>query len=76
MTWGGEAIAAIRKIVLLDERVTGLADRVGQLADSYAKLDRRLLRIDAKFELIERLASARPALPIRSAKPKRLKKKN
>jgi hypothetical protein len=76
VSWGGEAIAAIRKIVLLDERVAGLADRVGRLADSYAELDRRLLRIEAKFELIERFASARPALPIKSGKPKRLKKKN
>ena len=76
MTWGGEAVAAIRKIVLLEERVTGLADRVGRWADSYAELDRRLLRVEAKFELIELLASARPVLPAKSRKPKYVKKKN
>jgi hypothetical protein len=76
VTWAGEAVAAIRKIVLLDERVTRLADRVGKLADSYAELDRRLLRIEAKFELLERLAAARSALPAKPAKSKRLKKKN
>lgn len=76
MTWGGEGVAAIRKIVLFEERATGLADGVGRLADSYAELDRRSLRVEAKFELIERLASACPVLPAKPRKPKYLKKKN
>ena len=60
MSWAGEAVAAIRKIVLIEDRVAQLADRVDRLASSYAELDRRMLKIEAKFELIERLAASAP----------------
>jgi hypothetical protein len=67
VSWGGEAVAAIRKIVLSEDRVAQLADRVDRLANSYAALDRRMLKIEAKFELLERMAAATP----RSARPRR-----
>lgn len=60
MSWAGEAVAAIRKIVLIEDRVAQLADRVDRLASSYAELDRRMLKIEAKFELMERLAASAP----------------
>jgi len=72
VTWAGEALAAIRKIVLIEERVGALSEQVKRLADSYLELDRRLLRIEAKFELIERISGGqRKALPVRSAKKKK-----
>ena len=72
MTWAGEALAAIRKIVLIEERVGALSEQVKRLADSYLELDRRLLRIEAKFELIERISGGpRKALPARSAQKKK-----
>jgi transposase len=58
VTWAGEAVAAIRKIVLIEDRVAALTDQVKRLADAYTDLDRRLVRLEAKFELIERLGSA------------------
>jgi len=60
VSWASEAVGAIRKIVLIEDRVAQLADRVDRLASSYAELDRRMLRIEAKFELIERMASSAP----------------
>jgi hypothetical protein len=64
VTWAGEALAAIRKIVLIEERIGSLTDQVKVLADSYVELDRRLLRMEAKFELLENLSGRqRKALP-------------
>ena len=72
MTWAGEALAAIRKIILIEERVNALAEQVKRLADAYLELDRRLLKIEAKFELIERISGGqRKALPLRSAQKKK-----
>jgi hypothetical protein len=45
VTWAGEALAAIRKIVLIEERIGGLTEQVKVLADSYVELDRRLLKM-------------------------------
>ncbi len=75
MSWAGEAVAAIRKMVLIEDRMTGLTEQVRKLAESYSELDRRLLRVEAKFELIEHLGSLRrPALPAKSGKMKHSKK--
>ena len=75
MTWAGEALAAIRKIVLIEERIGSLTDQVKILADSYVELDRRLLKMEAKFELLETLSGrqrkALPSVSIRKRKPKR-----
>jgi hypothetical protein len=75
VTWAGEALAAIRKIVLIEERIGGLTEQVKVLADSYVELDRRLLKMEAKFELLENLsgrqAKALPASSSRNRKSKR-----
>ena len=75
MTWAGEALAAIRKIVLIEERIGSLSDQVKILADSYVELDRRLLRMEAKFELLESLSGRqRNALPAASSAKRRSKR--
>jgi hypothetical protein len=60
VSWAREAVAAIRKIILIEERIESLTEQVKLLADSYRDLDRRLLRIEAKFELIEKVATSAP----------------
>ena len=75
MTWAGEALGAIRKIILIEERVNALAEQVKRLADAYVELDRRLLRVEAKFELIERISGGqRKTLPARSEQKKKSSK--
>ena len=75
MTWAGEALAAIRKIVLIEERIGSLSDQVKILADSYVELDRRLLRMESKFELLESLSGRqRNALPAASSAKRKSKK--
>lgn len=59
MSWAGEAVAAIRKIVLIEDRVDRLTDQVKQIAETCQELDRRLVRLEAKFELIEKVATTR-----------------
>lgn len=64
MSWASDAYAAFRKIILLEDRVEGLTAQVKELASSYAELDRRLIRLEAKFELIGHVgAASRRALP-------------
>lgn len=72
MTWAGDALAAIRKIVLIEERIGRLSEQVKVLADSYVELDRRLLKMEAKFELLESLSGQRKVLPAASIKRKKL----
>jgi hypothetical protein len=69
MSWATDAYAAIRKIVLLEDRMENLTTQVSNLATAFADLDRRLIRLEAKFELLERMASpSRRALPEKSEK--------
>ena len=64
MSWPGEAFEALRQIILIDHRVTTLSDQVKDLAIKCQELDARLIRIEAKFELLERMAApSRRALP-------------
>ena len=64
MSWAGEVYAAIRKTILLEDRVENLTAQVKALANSYAEWDRRLIRLEAKFALIEHVVgAARRALP-------------
>jgi len=53
MSWAASAYAAIRKIILLEDRMETLAGQVDKLAASFADIDRRLIRLEAKFELLE-----------------------
>jgi prefoldin subunit 5 len=77
VSWAGEALAAIRKMVLIEDRINGLTEQIRKLAESHNELDRRLLRVETKFELIERLESARGRkLPLATGKLRRSKKKD
>jgi hypothetical protein len=60
VSWASDAIGAIRKIVLLEDRVERLAGQVDSLAEVCKDMDRRLVRLEAKFELIEKAALSRP----------------
>jgi predicted nucleic acid-binding Zn-ribbon protein len=67
MSWATEVYSAVRKIILLEDRVESLTDEVRKLTASQVELDRRLIRLEAKFELLERMAApSRRALPEKS----------
>ncbi len=59
MSWARDVLHALRKIVLVEERIVVLAERVTALASAYDEMSRRLARLEGKFELLERLGSRR-----------------
>jgi negative regulator of replication initiation len=75
VSWARDAVSAIRKIVLIEERMETLTTQVKHLAEGYTDIDRRLVRLEAKFDLIEKMAaSGRRALPAKSQSHKDKKK--
>ena len=65
MTFYGEAIAAIRSMILVDERVQTLVGRVDRLADDVQAMDKRLVRLETIIEV------ARPdGATLRLARPR------
>lgn len=77
MSWAFEALAALKRIMLLEERITSLTTESKLLMDTCKDLDRRVIRLEAKFELIENMSAARNrALPPPSGKLKRSRKKD
>jgi hypothetical protein len=70
VSWGTEVLAGIRKIVLMEHHMDTLTEHVKQIALSCQDLDRRLVRMEAKFELLERMAAptSRRSLPEKSGK--------
>jgi hypothetical protein len=60
---------------VIEDRVETLTVQVKHLADGYTDLDRRLVRLEAKFDLIEKMAKpGRRALPA-SLRFRKVKKK-
>lgn len=59
MSWARDAVATLRKMVLVEDRVAQLTEHVKQLAAAFEGVDRRLARLEGKFELLERLGTAR-----------------
>lgn len=59
MTWLREVGAALQKAILMEERMSTMSERVTRLALLYEDLDRRLARIEGKFELLEKMGAPR-----------------
>ena len=70
MSWARDALVSLKKIILLEERIANLTEQSKQLMDTCGDLDRRLIRLEAKFELLERMAApaTRRSLPEKSEK--------
>ena len=69
MSWPRDAFEALRQIVLIEDLIKSMTETVKELAVSCQDMDRRLIRLEAKFELLERMASpSRRALPEKSEK--------
>ncbi|GEM_PF-1600766 len=70
MSWPREAFEALRQIVLIDDHVNNLTNQVKELAHTCKDLDSRLNRLEAKFELLERMAAPAPRRRELSESPK------
>jgi hypothetical protein len=58
MSWAGEALKSLKKVILIEEKVSTLADDVKLLALKYQELSERVARMEGKFEAYERVAAA------------------
>ena len=56
MSWAGEALAALRKIITLEERVATLTEDIHELTRMVRDLDHRLVKMETKFEVYKRLS--------------------
>lgn len=56
MSWTGEALAALRNIITLEERVSTLTEDIHELTRMVRDLDHRLVKMGSNFEVYERLS--------------------
>jgi len=56
MSWASDAIAALRKILVLEERVVTLSGDLKDMATLITDLDKRLLKLETKWEVYEKLS--------------------
>ena len=68
MNWAADALKSLKKIILIEEKITTLAEDVKLLALRYQDLSERLARIEGKFDAYERVASVRPRKLPRSSR--------
>ncbi len=59
MSWAAEAFAALKKMILLEDRVSRLADRVDGIGRLMTEMDRRLIRLETKIEVYESVSRHR-----------------
>ncbi len=59
MSWLRDVGAALQKTILMEERMSTMSERLTRLALLYDDLDRRLARLEGKFELLERIGAPR-----------------
>ena len=64
MNWTRDALAGIKRIILIEDRIAALSGQSAELMEVCKDMDRRLVRIEAKFELLERMAA-----PVRRSLP-------
>jgi predicted nuclease with TOPRIM domain len=69
VSWALDSLAAVKRIILLEDRIKNLTEQSQRLMDRCQDLDRRLIRLEAKFELLEHMAAPRRhSLPEKSEK--------
>ena len=66
MSRARDKLEALKHMILLEDRIGSLTDESQRRMDKCQDLDRRLIRLEAKFELLERMAT-----PLRRALPEK-----
>ncbi len=54
-----EIIDALKKVILIEERVQSLSDKTLRLASEVQDIDKRLVALEAKFDLMIQIAGSR-----------------
>ncbi len=61
MTWINDAVQALKKIILVEEKLTTITGDIKELTERLYEIDKRLIKIEIKFEVYESLS--RKTLP-------------
>ncbi len=56
MSWATEALAALRKIITLEEKVGTLTNDLQDMVRIIRELDQRLVKLEPKIEIYERMS--------------------
>lgn len=59
MSWVRDLTEGLQRVILIEARLTELADKYDQLAKAYNDINQRLARLEGKFELLERMGGRR-----------------
>ncbi len=59
MSWVRDLTEGLQRVILIEARLTQLADKCDQLAVAYSDINQRLARLEGKFELLERMGGRR-----------------
>jgi len=59
MSWVRDVYEALRKIILMDQRLDQATEHMRQLALSHEELEERVARLEGKFELFEAIVSGK-----------------
>jgi hypothetical protein len=58
MSWAADALKSLKKVILIEEKISSLSEDVKLLALRCQNLSERLARVEGKFEAYERVATA------------------
>ena len=56
MSWASDAVAALWKNLVLEERVVALSEDVKEMAHLLKELDKRMLKLETKWEVYKKLS--------------------
>jgi hypothetical protein len=61
MSWITDAVQALKKIIIIEDRVSSMAEDLKKMAERLYEMDKRVLKLETKFEVYEGLS--RKTLP-------------
>ena len=64
---------ALKKVILIEEKLSVMAEDVAKLSDKMVEIDRRLLKLETKLEVYEGIAKEGNKLIRRSRKIKKMR---
>lgn len=67
-----DVIEALKKVILIEERLQSLSGKTEKVAVQVQDMDKRLVAMEAKFDLLMQMASGRGFAAVNERPPRRL----
>ena len=59
MSWMTDVLHALKKIILIEEKLSVMTEDIVKLTDKMVDIDRRLIKLETKLEIYEGMAKRR-----------------